>query len=256
MYRLLLTLLFAAACDAHALTVRLCTLDHPFPPYTMPDGSGQAQELLRLAGKEQGILIENVVAPRLRCIARLRAGEVDALLSGFLPERMDYGVFPMTGAVADESRAVSMVRFIVYRQKGGTAQWDGRAFSGLDQRPVGIQTGLAVVKRLRETGVLVDEGAKTIEQNLEKLVRGRVQAMIALEGEAQPLIDRSYASRIEALPKAFDSTPIYLHVHPGYYASNREAIDKLWSALRRTRESPAFQQYQKRWLLGKTRTAQ
>lgn len=256
MRRFLLTLLFAAACDARALTLRLCTLDHPFPPHTMPDGSGQAQELLRLAGKEVGITVENIVAPRLRCIARLKSGEVDALLSGFLPERMDYGVFPMAGPVADDSRAVSVVRFIVYRQKGGTVQWDGRAFSGLDQRPVGIQTGLAVVQRLRQTGVTVDEGAKTIEQNLEKLVRGRVQAMIALEGESQPLIDRSFSNRIEALPKAFDSTPIYLHVHPGYYASHREAIDKLWNALRRTRESPAFQQYQKRWAPDKPRANQ
>lgn len=247
MRRLLLPLLLAAACDAHALKVRMCTLDHPFPPHTMPDGSGQAQELLRQAAKEEGIAIENTFAPRLRCIAQLKAGEVDALLSAFLPERMEYGAFPMAGAVADPSRAVSVVRFVIYRKKGGKVQWDGTAFTGLDQRPIGLQVGLAVSQRLRQTGVTVDEGAKTIEQNLQKLVAGRVQAVVALEGESQPLIDRVYADRIEVLPRAFDSTPIYLHVHPAYYAENRAAFDKLWNAVRRTRESAPFQQYLKQY---------
>lgn len=120
----------------------------------------------------------------------------------------------MTGTAPDTSRAVSVVRFAVYQKKGGTVRWDGSAFAGLDQRPVGIQVGLAVAQRLRQTGVKADEGAKTIEQNLEKLAQRRVQAMVALEGEAQPLIARRFAGRIEALPKAFDVTPIYLHVHP------------------------------------------
>jgi hypothetical protein len=239
MRRFLFSLLLAMACNAQALTLRLCTLDQPFPPHTMPDGSGQAQQLLRQAAKEAGITIDNSFAPRLRCIAKLKAGEVDALLSAFLPERMEYGAFPMAGAAADDSRAVSVVRFVIYRQKGGTVQWDGSAFSGLDQRPIGIQVGLAVSQRLRQTGVAVDEGAKTIEQNLEKLVRGRVQAVVALEGESQPLIDRTYADRIEVLPKAFDATPIYLHVHPSYYANHRAAIEQLWNAVRRAHEKRA-----------------
>lgn len=222
---------------AQVLVLRLCTLDHPFPPHTMPDGSGQAQRLLRLAAKEQGIVIENSVAPRLRCINMLKSGEVDAVLSAYLPERRDYGVFPMAGATPDEARAVSVVRFAIYRAAGGTVRWDGAAFGGLDQRPVGIQVGLAVSQRLRQTGVKVDEGAKTIEQNLEKLARGRVQAVVALEGEAQPVIEQKYAGGIEALPKAFATTPIYLHVGPAYYASNREAVEKLWSSLPRLRDA-------------------
>lgn len=232
MHHLLAILLLLAALDARALTLRLCTLDHPFPPHTMPDGSGAAQKLLRQAARQEGIAIDNIFAPRLRCIAMLKDGHVDAILSAFLPERLSYGAFPMAGAVADESRSLSEVRFVVYRQKGGTVQWDGAAFSGLDQRPIGIQVGLAVAQRLRQTGVKVDEGAKTIEQNLEKLVWGRVQAMVALEGEAQPMIDRSYAGRIEVLPTPFDATPIYLHVHPAVYAANQAAIEKLWNAVR------------------------
>lgn len=235
MRRLLFSLPLILACNAHALTLRLCTLDQPFPPHTMPDGSGMAQVLLRQAAREEGITIENSVAPRLRCIAKLKSGEVDGLLAAFLPERIDYGVFPMAGPAADETRALSVVRFVVYRQKGGTVQWDGSAFSGLDARPVGIQVGLAVAQRLRQTGVTVDEGAKTIAQNLEKLVRGRLQAVVALEGESQPLVER-LSDRIEVLPKAFDATPIYLQVHPAYYSAHREAVEKLWNAVRRGRK--------------------
>lgn len=235
MRRLLFSLLLPLACNAHALTLRLCTLDQPFPPHTMPDGSGVAQVLLRHAAREEGITIENSVAPRLRCIAQLKSGEVDGVLAAFLPERVEYGVFPMAGPLADETRALSVVRFVVYRQKGGSVQWDGSAFSGLDARPVGLQVGLAVAQHLRQTGVTVDEGAKTIGQNLEKLVRGRLQAVVALEGESQPLVER-LSDRIEVLPKAFDATPIYLQVHPAYYSANREAVEKLWNAVRRARK--------------------
>ncbi|WP_342117999.1 substrate-binding periplasmic protein [Pseudoduganella sp. OTU4001] len=232
MHPVLLALLLATSANAHAVKLRLCTLDHPFPPYTMPDGSGEAQALLRQAAKASGMVIENSYAPRLRCINRLKSGEVDAVLSAFLPERMEYGVFPMANGVADETRAVSLVRFAIYRQAGGSVQWDGSTFAGMDERPVGIQVGLAVAQRLRQTGVKVDEGAKTIEQNLEKLARGRVQAVVALEGEAQPIIEREFKGRIEMLPMAFAVTPIYLHVHPGYFARHRGAVEKLWFAAR------------------------
>lgn len=246
MHHALAIFLLAVAFDAHALKLRLCTLDHPFPPHTMPDGSGQAQVLLRQAAEMESIEIENIVAPRLRCINMLKAGQIDAVLSAFLPERMDYGKFPMTGSMPDASRAVSVVRFVIYRNTGSAVQWNGIAFTGLDQRPIGIQVGLAVSQRLRQSGVKVDEGAKTIEQNLEKLARGRVQAIVALESEAQPLVNQHFAGSIEALPVAFDSTPIYLHVQPAYYARNREAVEKLWMTLQRTRESAAFQRYLKR----------
>jgi hypothetical protein len=235
MRRFLLPILLALACDAHALTLRLCTLDQPFPPHTMPDGSGLAQVLLRQAARQEGITIENSFAPRLRCIAQLKSGEVDGLLAAFLPERMEYGVFPMAGAAADETRALSVVRYVVYRQKGGSVQWDGSSFSGLDARPVGLQAGLAVAQRLRQTGVTVDEGAKSIAQNLEKLVRGRLQAVVALEGESQPLVER-LGDQIEKLPKALDANPIYLQVGPAYYAGHREAVEKLWQAVRRLRK--------------------
>ena len=249
MRRLLLTLLLIAACDASALTMRLCMLDHPFPPFTMPDKSGQVDELLRLAASDGGTVIDSTVAPRLRCIAKLKAGEVDALLAAFMPERMVYGVFPMAGAVADEARALGVVRFVIYRKKGGTLQWDGHVFTGTDKRPIGIQTGLAVAPRLRQTGMAVDEGAKSVEQNLQKLVRGRVQAVVAMEGESHPLIAPGLIDELEVLPVAFDSTPIYLQVNPGYYAKNREAVDTLWNAVGRIRASAAFQQYLKRFRL-------
>jgi len=57
----------------------------------------------------------------------------------------------MAGTAPDSSRAVSAARFVVYQQKGSAVRWDGNVFSGLDQCPVGIQFGLAVAQRLRQT---------------------------------------------------------------------------------------------------------
>jgi ABC-type amino acid transport substrate-binding protein len=240
------SVILASALDANALTVRLCTLDHPFPPFTMPDGKGQVQELLRLAGKEEAVTLENIFAPRLRCMAKFQSGEVDALISGYLPERLTLGAFPMIDDHVDDTKAVGTVRLNVYRLRGSRVDWDGKSFGGLNQGSVGIEVGLTAGQRLRALGVNVDEGAKTVEQNLEKLLLGRVQAVVALESDAKLIIAQRFSDKIEALPQPFEYTVIHLQVNRHFYSLHKNSIDKLWTAIRQTRESPAFQQYLKR----------
>jgi polar amino acid transport system substrate-binding protein len=247
MYRFFGLILLVWMGQAQALALRVCSLDQPFPPFTLPDGSGQAQELLRQASKITALQFENSVAPRLRCLEMMKAGEVDAMLSAYLPERRLYGAFPMQGDQVNESMQLGSVRFMVYRKLGDPVQWDGKHFTGLGKGHVGVLAGLAVAQMLRQSGVATDEGAKTIEQNFEKLAIGRVRAVVALEGDAQRLLDQKFKDRIEVLPEAFDVTPIYLHVNLDYYARNKAAVEQFWKAIKKTRESPPYQQYLKRY---------
>jgi polar amino acid transport system substrate-binding protein len=247
MYRWIGLVLLMCALDAQALTLRVCSLDQPFPPFTMPDGSGQAQELLRQASKAQGLTFENIVAPRLRCFEMMKAGEVDAMLSAYLPERRAYGAFPMAGHQVNESMQLGAVRFLVYRKQGDHVQWNGRKFIGLGAERVGVLAGLAVAQLIRQSGAATDEGAKTIEQNFEKLAIGRIRAVVALEGDAQRLLELKFKDRLEALPIAFDTTPIYLHVNLDYYAHNKARVEQFWKAIKKTRESPSYQQFLKRY---------
>ncbi len=246
MLRVWAAVLLLAAVDACALDLRVCTLDQPFPPFTMPDGSGQAQELLRQASKGTDFRFANIYAPRLRCREMLKSGEVDAILSGYLPEREEYGVFPKRAGKIDETMQLGAVRYLVYRQRGSKVSWDGNRLRGLDQAPVGVLTGMAVTSRIVQLGGRIDDGAKTIEQNFEKLAIGRLGAVVALESDVHQLLDRKFKDRIEVLPKAFDVTPVYLHVNPAFYARNKTDVEQVWKAIRKTRDSPAYQQYLKR----------
>jgi polar amino acid transport system substrate-binding protein len=246
MRHLLGCLLLLWGLEAQALALRVCTLDQPFHPFTMPDGSGNAQQLMRLSSKAAGIDFINVFAPRLRCKEMMKAGEVDAMMSAYLPERRSYGAFPMAGTDPDETRQLGAMRFLVYQRHNGGVKWNGRKFTGLGDERVGIIVGMAVTQKLRDLGLSIDEGAKTVEQNFEKLAFGRLSAVVALESDAGQLLDSKFKDRLEVLPKAFDVQPVYLHVNLAFYANNKPAVEQFWKEIRKVRESAAYQQYLKR----------
>ncbi|MBA5690417.1 substrate-binding periplasmic protein [Rugamonas apoptosis] len=238
--------LLALAGPAAALPLRLCLFDRPLPPLSMPDGSGQVQELLRRAARTAPISIHAVPASRARCLAQLQSGEVDAMLGAFLPERLAYAAYPMTGDRVDESQAVAQARFMVYRRHGSMVSWDGHQFSNLGRQPVGIQPAFLHADLLRQLGVVTDEDSRSTADNLDKLAQHRVAAVVALEGEGGPLVASRYPGEIEALPQPFHVTPMYLVVHRAYYHQHQELIDAYWLSLRLYRLSVDYQQYLQR----------
>ncbi|MBA5605842.1 hypothetical protein H3H36_10755 [Duganella sp. FT3S] len=243
---LLSPMLLALAGPAAALPLRLCIFDRPLPPITMPDGSGQVQELLRRAARSTSIAIQSVPASRASCLAQLQSGQVDAMLGAFLPERLAYAAYPMAGEQADESQAVAQARFMVYRRHGSAVDWDGHQFSNLGRQPVGIQPAFLHANLLRQLGVVTDEASLNTADNLGKLAQHRVAAVVALEGEGAALIASRYAGEIEALPQPFHVTPMYLVLNRVYYGQHRAAIDAYWLSLRQYRLSVDYQQYQQR----------
>lgn len=242
----LLPLLLALAGPAAALPLRLCIFDRPLPPITMPDGSGQVQELLRRTARSAPIAIHTVPASRASCLAQLQSGEVDAMLGAFLPERLAYAAYPMAGEQADESQAVAQARFMVYRRRGSAVGWDGHQFSNLGRQPVGIQPAFLHAGLLRQLGVVTDEASGSTADNLDKLARHQVAAVVALEGEGGAVIASRFAGEIEALPQPFHVTPMYLVVNRVYYSQHREVIDAYWLSLRQHRLSVDYQQYLQR----------
>jgi hypothetical protein len=170
--------------------VKLCIFDHPFPPLTYPDGSGQAQDVLRRASRLQPVQIQTVVAPRFQCMEQLRTGQVDAMLAAFIEDRTSYSAFPMKDSQPDASRAVGEVNFLVSRRHGGTVDWDGKQFVNLGRQPVGTQPGLLHVSLLRQLNVVIDDSAGSPEQAFAMLAQNRVAAVAAGRGRA--IIARKY----------------------------------------------------------------
>jgi polar amino acid transport system substrate-binding protein len=238
-------LYFPVAClaaDAR-LALRICTFDQPYPPLMMPDGSGQAQELLRRGANNLPLAISQVILPRPECLSRVRSGEADATMAAFVPERLEYCAYPMQGLHVDEGGALGVLRFMVFRRRDSDLGWDGHRFSNLGRQPVGVQTGFLHGALLRQMGVVLDEGSSSTETNLAKLAQSRVAAVIGMDGEGDAVITQKYRDQIETLPDPFHLTPVYLAVNRQYYLAHKGAIDAYWSALRQVRQSSDYQHY-------------
>ncbi|MYM28626.1 hypothetical protein GTP58_09850 [Duganella sp. CY15W] len=234
---LLLSLLlgFPLLTQAAPLEVKMCIFDHPFPPMTNPDGSGQAQDVLRRASKLQPVVIQNIVAPRFQCMEQLRTGQVDAMLAAFIEDRTSYSAFPMKGSQPDASRAVGDINFTVSRRRGGGVDWDGKQFINLGQQPVGTQPGLLHVSLLRQLNVVIDDSASSPEQAFAMLAQNRVAAVVTQQGEGEQIIARKYKGELEMLPTPLIATPMYLIVNKIFYNKNQAQIDSYWDAIRQVR---------------------
>ncbi|HYD79033.1 MAG TPA: hypothetical protein VEC06_04430 [Paucimonas sp.] len=222
-----------------------CSIDIPFPPYAKLDGTGYLQHLVVQAAKAVNVRFDRHVAPRRRCFEEVRTGVADGMIAAHGPDRADAGAFPMRGGALDESRQVGTVRFLVYRRVGTSIDWDGQRFLNLRDGAVGVESAFAgIIDKLKQLGAPYDEGAKTLEQNLVKLVAGRVEAVVAMDLEANKLVMDRFAGKIEALAKPFDMAIMYLMVSKAFQARYPEFTEAYWHAIKDYRNSAEYRQYQ------------
>jgi hypothetical protein len=226
---------FPLLAQAAPLELKMCVFDHPFPPLTYPDGSGQAQEVLRRASRLQPVQIQTVVAPRFQCMEQLRTGQVDAMLAAFIEERTSYSAFPMKDSQPDAGRAVGELNFSVSRRHGGSVDWDGRQFVNLGRQPVGTQPGLLHVSLLRQLNVVIDDSAGSPEQVFAMLAQNRVAAVVTQQGEGELIISRKYKGEIDMLPTPLITTPMYLSINRNFYQRHQAQVDSYWDAVRQVR---------------------
>lgn len=242
-----LTLLCAAANAAKPAAppvLRFCSIDVDFAPVARVDFSGHYQFLLQQAARKIGMKIERRVAPRRRCLDEMKAGISDGMIGAFTPERTAIAAFPMEGGAPDVTKSFGTVRYYPYRRVATSVSWDGQRFRGLDSS-VGVESAFVfVTDRLRALGVPYDDGAKTLEQNMDKLRADRVDIVIGMDLEADKLVAVRYPGRIERAGGAFDLTPMYLMLSKQFHAGHPELAQRLWQAVQEARNSPAYKRYQ------------
>lgn len=222
-------------------TLRLCTADVPFYPYTMPDGSGYSQQLIRLALRGLPVQLKNHMAPRARCLQDSRSGQADALVGVFSTERLQWLSYPMKGGQPDAGSSLAQLRFRVYRRSGSTADWDGKRFYHLDRGAIGVQFGFSYGLELERLGVPLDDKAPSAEQVLRKLERGRIPLAVLQEEQGQALVQTGFAGKIEVLPQPFMQQTLYLIVTREFQARHPALVTQLWAAIASARGSAEYQ---------------
>ena len=245
MLRLMLAVLCCCASLSAADPVPFLVAceDQPLPPWSLADGTGIDPDLVRMIAPGLGLNVTITVLPWRRCLAQLADGSVDAVLNAsFKSDRMAFGRYPLDAAgQPDASRALHEMTYVLYRRKGDTLGWDGKALIGL-HGIIGAQSGFSIVDHLRALGATVEDDSKDPKVVLRKLSFGRLQGAALLREGAESILaaDGDLQAAIEPVAPALESKPYHLLIGARFATAHPDLPDRIWDAVRTARATEAY----------------
>lgn len=222
-------------------TVKFCHEDVDVYPWVLKDRPGLNIAHLRAVEQKLGVKIETLPLPWKRCQDDMREGKVDGIFAAsFKTERLDIGVYPMVGDKPDAARAMMYDGYSLYRLKGGSAQWDGKKLTTTGN--IGAQPGYSIVDQLKQLGAKVDDGAKTADDNLKKVLLGRLEAVAlqTLEGDNSLSTNPEFAAKLEKVTPPLVDKPFFLMLSKQFVAKYGDFSKDVWKTLAEVRESPDY----------------
>lgn len=228
-------------------TMVFCYEDTDIRPWQTRAGSGLSFDLLNEVSSRTNIKFSYVARPWKRCLNEVKTNQADGAIGvSWKADRLNIGVYP-GGSSPDANRAMHIERYVVIRKKGSAVNWDGHTFGKLDS-PVGTQFGYSSVDNLKALNIAVDDGARGAHELLTKLKQDRIAAAVLLGGEAHALFAENEAFRtgLEILSKPLVEKPYYLLLSHTLVKENSALSETLWNALSKAKQSPAYQDKQKK----------
>lgn len=250
----LLSVLLACGCGVRAQEaarlLRLCADEAPLYPWRLAEPrragalpAGLDFVLIEQAAARMGLALELSLMPWRRCQAELQRGGQDAALGmSYRSDRMQFAVFPWRDLAPDEGLRMRRESYSLYALVQDGPVWDGRHLAAKGELVVGAPSGYSIVEQLQAMGLKVDEGTRSVEANLEKLVKRRVQALALPTGEGDEALKRDarWAQRVQRLDPPLVEKSYFLVYSHSYYGGNEAQAKRLWAELAQVRESAAF----------------
>jgi polar amino acid transport system substrate-binding protein len=239
----LLTTVFCTgvvAADRPAV-LRFCHEDVDVYPWVLKDKPGLNIIHLKVVEQKLGVKIETFPLPWKRCQDEMREGKVDGIFAAsFKAERLEIGVYPMIGDKPDASRAMMYDGYSLYRIKGSATLWDGKKLTATGS--IGAQPGYSIVDQIKQLGAKVDEGTKTADDNLKKLLAGRLDgvALQTLEGDNSLATVPEFSARIEKISPPLVDKPFFLMLSKQVVGKYPDFSKDLWKTLAEVRESADY----------------
>jgi polar amino acid transport system substrate-binding protein len=231
--------LFAAMPAKAQQAITLCFERQEVLPWRTLDGHGLDFELLNEAARRIGIRFDYRSMPWKRCLAQVKANEVDGLFAAsFSADRQDIGVYP-GGPQADPARRMHTDSYVLVRRKGSAIDWDGKKFSHVDGR-IGFQLGYSVGEFLRSKQVPVDEGSQQADELVQKMLAGRLSAAALGGGDAVRLMRSPVTDQLEVLPVPLVEKPYYLVLSHRLVEKDPKLAERIWDAIGAVRAQPAY----------------
>lgn len=244
------TLILLLACVfTHSLAlaadkppIRACTENEDSFPWVLKDRAGLTVQMLRMVEKRVGGRIEVVPLPWKRCLEDIKNGKVDAAfkISYSAARAAELGNYPMAGDKPDASKRLLTDTYSLYRLKGTAIEWDGKVLKA--GGPVGAQSGFSVVDQLKGLGAKVDDGTRSADDNLKKLLAGRFVALALQteEGDISVESDPEFKGKIERLKPVLVEKPYFLMFSKQFTSKNAAYVQEVWDAIGTVRESAEY----------------
>ncbi len=230
------------ALSAHAATLDVCIADRDYPPLFFLDHDGQAQWLVRKALERQHDMVNFISVPWRRCLEGLRSGQYAAALPvAANPAFLPLYAFPMQHGQVDRSVALQEVVHVAVRRVGSNADWDGSRFANLTM-PVVYPSGIVIVRDwLAARGVAADDGTRSDDAALRKLMAGRANLAIIQSALAEQLLAQDeFRGRLEILPTPVLVFSVYLAFNRAFFEAAPAYPQALWKELKRLRGTPEW----------------
>lgn len=255
LFTLTFSLLMLGMCSAASATVALnfCYEDKQLRPYYFGDNNQIPQErpgasiehLQQLTAMIPNLTLQLERLPWKRCLAKLAAGEVDAIIGSYAKERERIGQFPFDAQQRpDPRRAFAEHQTCLVTRSDATWQWDGNKFIGVDQIVVARPLGYAPLKSPANQKIVMHYTLSGT-MDLELLDRGRVNAIttlcrIAGENAVTPFIAERNLKVL--MPPLYSNTGYLIFSHQ-FYQRETAIAEKLWQLLAEHRGKAIYHSY-------------
>lgn len=235
----LLACLAALFCDtAAAEPLRVCTVI--WPPHTVVAADGRTvqgahTETVSRAMRSAGYEIAIDAVSWERCLRDVAEGYyAAAYAASFRDDRAAYAVYPRD--------PIDSVRYVAVVRKGEGKGWNGQRSYGTLPQPISAPRAWAVTDDLRRySGVQIEDSSTHNEQDIRKLLAGRVGSSILEARTARKLLaELDLAGRLEILDEPIQSDRKY------YMIFSRKALGDEGARLMAERFSNALSKKESR----------
>lgn len=223
------------------IPVRVGYMDQHRPPYWLGDGDkvpdppGAGVDLIRDAVLAAGFGCTPVWVrlPAARLKVALAAGDIDLAPVGELSFYPAEIALPRDKAGnIDLKRAMHNQVLVLVRSKDKLPASTNpmQYFKG---KTLGIPMGNSYAPRLRDAGLTLDEGARDLDRNIEKLKLGRVDGVVVAAVAPAHLKQalEKYKGSIEQLPQPLLNIRVWLAFNDAFYRAHPQQSEALWTWL-------------------------
>lgn len=241
-YAMVMLCLSSISWAADPPTIRLCQDSEDVYPWTLSSRPGLNNILLKIVEAKVGVEFTVTSLPWKRCQEEMKFGNVDGMFAiSFLPERLEFSVYPMHGNEPDMSKSLMTDGYSLYRRRGDdNVKWNGKEISvnGL----IGVQRGYSAIVQLQKLNAKVDAASSSIEDNMRKLMAGRVAALALRTNEGDSILAfrREYGGKIEKMQMPLVEKPYYLVFSKGFAAARDKQMRDIWESIESVRSSPEY----------------